>query len=106
MDGAPELTVHWNEHLGQYLAVHGVFRGWAIALRTADRPEGPWSEPRLYFGGVPSPPGLNVWDTYVDSALAHPELSRDGGRIEYLTYHRGTGIFWTGETRLLEVVFK
>ncbi len=39
LDGAPELTVHWNEHLGKYLAVHGVHRGWAISLRTADRPE-------------------------------------------------------------------
>jgi serine/threonine protein kinase len=104
MDGNTELTVHWNDYLGQYLAIHSPRRERTIALRTADRPEGPWSEPRLYLIGVP-------WTTGTDQqrnqpALGHPEFSREGGRIEYITYQRDTGAFWTNDIRLVEITFR
>jgi len=106
MDGAPQLTVHWNRHLGQYLAIHAVPEGTTIALRTANRPEGPWSEVRLHIASLPSPPNLFEWEKYVDSALGHPEFAREDGRIEYVTYHRETASFWIGETRLVEITFR
>jgi len=102
MEAAPYLTVHWNDHLGSYLAIHAVPGERTIALRTADRPEGPWSEPRLYVVGLAPPPHRY----HNAAALAHPEFARDGGRVEYITYFRDTGPFWTGETRLVEITFE
>jgi len=103
MDGAAYLTVHWNDYLDKYLAIHGVPGERTIALRTADRPEGPWSEARLYIVGESPPRGeMNR----VQCALAHPEFAREGGRIEYITYRRQTGSLLVGETRLVEITFR
>ena len=112
MDGGWQLTVHWNEYLGQYLAIHGgagqdddhaVVGAPTIVLRTADRPEGPWSEPRLHIVGRPERWRRREWR---QTALGHPEFARDGGRIEYITYHQEKGPFWIGETRLIEITFR
>jgi serine/threonine protein kinase len=105
MDGATKLTVHWSQHLGQYLAIHVVPEERVIAFRAADRPEGPWSDPRFYIVAVP-PPSVVTWNGAINSALAHPEFARENGRIEYITYHRATGPFWVGETRLIEITFR
>lgn len=99
-----ELTVHWNDYLRRYLAIHSPRRERTIALRTAERPQGPWSEPRLYVVGVPWTAGLDPQPN--QPALGHPEFSREGGRIEYITYQRTTGPFWTNETRLVEITFR
>lgn len=40
-----QLSVTYNNYLGQYLAVYGNKFGSHAVLRTAERPEGPWSEP-------------------------------------------------------------
>ncbi|MPN01524.1 hypothetical protein SDC9_148733 [bioreactor metagenome] len=40
-DGAPMLSVHWNEYLGKYLAFYTVPLADRVVCRTADRPEGP-----------------------------------------------------------------
>ncbi|NLG46028.1 DUF4185 domain-containing protein [Gordonia sp. (in: high G+C Gram-positive bacteria)] len=44
--GAPvtELSVAWSEYLGKYIMLHSPPTG--LQMRTADRPEGPWSLPR------------------------------------------------------------
>jgi serine/threonine protein kinase len=104
IDRAQQLTVHWNAHLGQYLMVHAVASARTIALRAANRPEGPWSEPWIYIVG--EPPEQNASSDQLQSALGHPEFARDGGRIEYITYHRATPGFFTGETRLVEITFR
>ncbi len=100
------LSIHWNEHLGRYLASHVDPEGGgrAIALRTADRPEGPWSEPLLYIVGVPPPEKKGGT---LKSGLIHPEFAREGGRIEYITYFRPTDVhIFGGETRLVEITFR
>jgi hypothetical protein len=37
--------------------------------------------------------------------IAHPELSKERGRVVYVTYQQGTGMF-RSETRLVELVFQ
>ena len=101
MDAAPMLSVHWNEHLGKYLAVYSNQLANTISIRTADRPEGPWSESRAVVECV-VPPAGRIWSY---AGLAHPEFARDNGKVECFTYYRETGAF-TGEIRLVEVSFK
>ena len=38
-----EMSVAWNEHLKKYVMLHGIESQGRLVLRTADRPEGPWS---------------------------------------------------------------
>jgi hypothetical protein len=92
------MTVHWNEHIGAFLAVYNVPLENNIALRTAPRPEGPWSDPLRVFEAIPGANGANAY-----SALAHEELSREGGRVQFITYYRNTGD-WSGEIRVVELV--
>ena len=95
------LTVHWNRHLGKYLAVYSTPLKNSISIRTSDVPEGPWSTSRAVVEGLP--PGVdNKWNY---SGLAHPEFAKDNGRVEYFTYYRETALM-KGETRLVEVVFR
>lgn len=95
-DGGSLFSVHYNAYLGKYLAVYlpgidSVFR-----LRTADAPEGPWSEPREFGQGLRAIDGWNY------ALIAHPEFSREDGRVEILSYTRPSG-FLAQETRLVEV---
>lgn len=39
-----ELSVHWNDYLGKFVALYADEPAGTIVLRTADRPEGPWTE--------------------------------------------------------------
>jgi len=98
MQGSQHLSVHWNPYLRKYIAITNLSLSDGIELRTADRPEGPWSGPQLIASGLAPPrEGLNNW-----AAVAHPEFARDGGRIEYLTYRHPIGDF-THEIRLMEI---
>jgi hypothetical protein len=101
MKAASMLSVHWNEFLHRYLAVYGTPLVNTIEIRTAPRPEGPWSDSRVVVTGV-TPVAKDTWDY---CGMAHAELARDRGRVEYLTYCRDTGNF-TSEVRLVEVTFK
>ena len=93
------LSVHWNDYLGKYLAVHCRPGDEGVFFQTADRPEGPWSPSRRILKGVPTDHGGN------QGLIAHPEFSRAGGRIEYITYSRPTATF-KSEIRLVEITFK
>jgi hypothetical protein len=101
MDAAPMLSVHWNEHLKKYLAVYSRQFVNKIAIRTADRPEGPWSDAQIVVDCI-APTNEQMWSY---CGLADKELSREAGRIECLTYYREIG-FFKGEIRLIELVFK
>ena len=93
-------SVHWNEYLEKYLAVHGQpGPGGGIAIQTADRPEGPWSSSRVILEGEYTEEGRNL------GLLAHPEFAREGGRIQYATYAYPLGL-WAREIRLVEITFK
>jgi len=94
------LSVHWNPYLDRFIAVSSRVLDTRIQIRTAKRPEGPWSETaEVEIDTLHSGPGWN-WTTH---AVAHPELARDGGRLEYFTYVRRVGR--TAEIRLIEVRF-
>ena len=95
------LSVHWNEHLKKYLSVYSKQLVNKIAIRTAERPEGPWSDAQVVLECI-APTNEKMWSY---CGLAHPEFSREAGRIEYLTYYRETG-FLKGEIRLIELTFK
>lgn len=102
MDAAPVVSVHWNRHLGQYLAVYSTpVPGRALSIRTAPRPEGPWSEAREFFECLP-PARSEAWNY---AGIVHPEFSWEEGRVDYLTYYRPTG-FFKGEFRHVELRFR
>jgi len=98
MQSAPQMSVHWNAHLGRYLAIYGEPLGNALLLRTAPAPEGPWSEPLRFHEGL-APVGDDAWNY---CGLGHAELQQEDGCIEYVTYFRTTG-FLQGEIRLLRL---
>ena len=51
---APMLSVHWNNYLKKYLAVHSaVWEHAIIRINTADRPEGPWLDSGQIFKELP-----------------------------------------------------
>jgi hypothetical protein len=98
MAGAPMMSVHWNAHAGRYIALYSEPVSSEISLRTAPAPEGPWSDSAVVFTAK-APPTPEAWPY---AGLAHAELAREGGRVEYVTYFRETG-FVEGEIRLVEL---
>jgi hypothetical protein len=100
-DGIPgQVTVSYNAYLQRFIAVHsGVFSN-KVFIRTASRPEGPWSAPQeLFTGMLPASGKVNY------AGQEHPELAKNGGKTIYVSYYRPTG-FLQGELRLVEVTFK
>jgi hypothetical protein len=83
-------SVAWNPGLGHYLAVYNVPLSDRIQLRTAQRPEGPWTDPiDVFTGQTPScPPGTLLCMDY--AAQQHPELATRTARGStiYVTYAR------------------
>lgn len=95
--GAPMMTVHWNEHAGVYIAAYVVPAGNEIEVRTAPAPEGPWSDAATVVHGREPLAGSSSY-----GGLMHPELSREGGRVEYLTYY----LEQTGTIELVEITWE
>ena len=93
--------MHFSAHLGRYLALYSIPVGNDLGLRTAERLEGPWSE-QLTVASTAPPPVAGAWNY---AGVGHPELAKDSGRIEYLSYFHGLGGF-DGELRLLELTFR
>jgi hypothetical protein len=93
------LTVSRSDHLGRYIAVYSEIFSNRVLLRTAPRPEGPWSDPVEAYNGPAPPQGTNY------AAREHPELARDGGRAIVVSYYHPTGSL-TGEMRLVELTFE
>ena len=99
-DGAPLMSVHRSPYLDRFVAYYMVPLGGDMALRTAAHPEGPWS-PEVRFGEAE--PALDGnWDY---ALIAHPELSREDGRVEYVSYFR-PGVFLDGTIHLVEVTYR
>ena len=101
MDTAPALSVHWNEYLGKYIAVYSSQFINKITIRTATRPEGPWSSPLVVVDCL-APTTKQAWSY---CGMAHPAFAQEKGRIEYFTYCREIDIL-KGEVRLVQVTFK
>jgi hypothetical protein len=96
-DGAPMMTVHHKPERGLYVAVYAAPGGTEIDLRTAPRPEGPWSDAETIHH-----PLAPLADSTVYGALFHPELQQDGGAVDYLTYYLGD----TGTIQLVEIAWQ
>ena len=96
--GNDMMSVFYNEYLGRYVAVYSQPLGTRVMIRTAERPEGPWSRASMLFQCSDSQSFMG----WIYDALAHPELSDDKGRTLYVTYSRHTGLFRT-EFRLVAV---
>jgi hypothetical protein len=93
-EGAPILSIAWNDFLGAWLAVYSEPFSSKIRGRTAPELTGPWSrESTLYDAGE---------DTPYD-ALAHPEYEEGAGRVQYLSYSRPTTGWFGTEFPLVRV---
>lgn len=79
-DAPLEPTVSYNRYLQRFIAVYTVGLAFDVWMRTAPRPEGPWSGPISLFKIAPTEPVL------VYGAKEHPELSPDCGKTLVVTY--------------------
>lgn len=80
--GAGAMSVHWSDHADAYVAVYADREEPAVVLRTAPALTGPWSDAaELYRPRDPQ------HEPRIRDALLHPELARDGGAVDYLTFH-------------------
>ena len=85
-NGTEMMSVFYNAYVNAFIAIYSQPMSQQVVLRTANRPEGPWSSPIVAFTAEDSSSELG----WVYDALAHPELSQDNGRIVYVTYSRYT----------------
>jgi hypothetical protein len=99
-EGAPLMSVHKSPYLGQFVAFYMIPLTSNMAMRTAPRPEGPWSAEERFAEAAPAQDGN--WDY---ALAAHPELAREGGRVEYLSYYQ-PGTFLNGTIHLLEATYR
>ena len=97
MSGNDIMSVSYAPFLQQYLAIYSQPMGQRVMLRTAPHPEGPWSRAIELFHCQPP-----VDDSWVYDAQAHAEFAQQDGRVQYVSYSRGTG-FLQGEVRLVRI---
>jgi hypothetical protein len=77
--GQTEFSVHYQKEINQYVQIQTFGFGQAnLGYRTSNHPEGPWSEPVIFYE-----PQLEDQQDFVYSANAHPELMEDGILITY-----------------------
>lgn len=80
-----EMSVSYNPHLGQYLAVHCMGLTGEIVGRTSPTPWGPWSEAATLWKITP-PEKPIPYPRLIYAGKEHPELAEENGRILYITY--------------------
>jgi Domain of unknown function (DUF4185) len=100
-DGCAIASVFYNAYLKQYIAVYAEPTTNKVMLRSANQPEGPWTQPRTLFT-ADSNFSNSLW-TY--DALAHPEFSEGNGKQIYITYTRKVKPFQS-ELSLVMVEFQ
>lgn len=94
--GNDMMTISHLAFRNVYLALYSQPLDTQVMIRTAPKPEGPWSSPVFAFETLkPTNP-----DAWVYDALAHAEFEREQGRIQYVSYSRETG-FLSFEVRLV-----
>jgi hypothetical protein len=96
-DGGNLMSVAHNEYLGGYLAIYSLPLSNSVVMRLGETLHGPWSDEAYAFEAPVPPAELWIYD-----ALGHPELERDGGRLQYVTYSLRTAPF-RSEMPLFEV---
>lgn len=96
-DGAPILSLAWNDYLEAWLAMYSPPFAGCVKARTAPALTGPWSaEADIY-----KVPGDSPYD-----ANHHPEYAEEGGRVEYVTFSRHTEGWFGAEMVLVRVEFQ
>ena len=105
IDGASyALSITWNPWLGRWLAVYGKPLSNDVALRTADRLEGPWTDPELVIPGTT--PGFVLGDAGTNYlAREHAELRSSDGKTLVISYSHPLPNFG-GACRLARVVLR
>jgi hypothetical protein len=79
-----EMSIHWESCLRRYFAVQTQgFGAGGLYYRTARRPWGPWSEPRVFF----HPPEFGQSQALIYAARAHPELTGSQLVVTYMVGH-------------------
>lgn len=85
--GQTEFSVHFDPRLNQYIQIqtHG-FGAASLGYRKAEKPQGPWSEPILFYQ-----PKINHQNEFVYTANAHPEFTDQEGVL--ITYNINNSLF-------------
>ncbi|MGB6725719.1 MAG: DUF4185 domain-containing protein [Terracidiphilus sp.] len=99
-EGDSILSVDWNSYLGLYVAVYSAPFSQNVMIRTAQAPEGPWSNETVAFVAK-QPASGNVNDAH-----AHAEYDLNGGQTIFVSYSRGLPTPFTSEVRLVELQLK
>jgi Domain of unknown function (DUF4185) len=81
-DAVPnEMSAAYNPYLKKHVAFHSHLRENKIRMRTAPRITGPWNAGEIVY----RPKRIKETDL-IYAAKEHPELTRDGGRVMYVTF--------------------
>lgn len=92
-------SVRYNEFLGKWLALRSMGLS-TLQAQTADRLEGPWSDPYLWLR-CDQAQGVQAVIPTCYSGEQHQELTRDGGRTLYVTFSSQSPFsVWLLEVRL------
>ncbi|MGI8417065.1 MAG: DUF4185 domain-containing protein, partial [Nakamurella sp.] len=76
-----EMSSSWNSYLGAFISLTTYQRDNQLVIRTAPEITGPWSEPQVVFR-----PARTTPDSLFNAGKEHPEFSREGGRVTYMTF--------------------
>jgi hypothetical protein len=80
-DAQTEFTVHWDETLERFIQTQSVgFGATELAFRFAERLEGPWSPPVVFY----RPPESEHRELLVYAGKAHPAWKTDGLVVSYV----------------------
>jgi hypothetical protein len=92
-----EMSSSYNEYLGKFICLTTFDREDKLVIRTAPEITGPWSEPEVFFRPKKAKP-----ESLFNAGKEHPEFSREGGKITYMTYIDSSVYV----PHLLEITFK
>jgi len=98
--GADIVSVSWNDYLQSYITVYSQFFSQNVVIRTAPKPEGPWSGEIVAFAAM-APTNGNVYDAH-----AHSEYDANGGQTIFVSYSRATPAPFSSEVRLVSVTLQ
>ena len=97
-NGADIMSISYNTYLQRYVAVYSEPLGANVVMRTATKPQGPWTSAKRLFRAH-APANDTGW---IHDAVMHPEYELDNGRVIFVTYTRQTAPFQS-ELRLVSV---
>jgi hypothetical protein len=81
-----EVSVSYNNYLGNYLAVHSYDLTRDIVGRISSTPWGPWSMPVVLYEVKTKREKELPYPVLIYAGKEHPELCEKNGKIIYLTY--------------------